>query len=321
MMYSSKSLLVRKTAHSLLHHHRSSTTSSHSQCASLIRFYSATPANNNTPTTNNTPTEPVDNNDGDTVKTSDNTTENIKNSENVFRNRQVLKQKPTRAAIAQTHRILATGISITVPPMRLVEKLTIPKKAHELTPEDIQELEKEQYKNRMKDAVGYIPDGYEYDKAPQTVPEFVERRRKNREELEQLLARDDVDSKFKEKITEVLELEDMVKKYIEEEKPQNMTDPRLEPRIPGVDYDKWSAPAPGTEAAKNEPISNWESKFAGKTVGHGAPASYSQLIGIILATCLASAVTLGLAKPGFDQYIMEPLFGKKESDSKDVGLR
>jgi len=111
-----------------------------------------------------------------------------------------------------------------------------------------------------------------------------------------------------------LELEDMVKKYIEEEKPQNMTDPRLEPRIPGVDYDKWSAPAPGTEAAKNEPISNWESKFAGKTVGHGAPASYSQLIGIILATCLASAVTLGLAKPGFDQYIMEPLFDNNSND-------
>lgn len=219
-----------------------------------------------------------------------------------------LKNKPPilqKSTPEQTHRILTTGISIRVPPTRVVDKLQLPKKPSDLTPKEIDELENERYKNRMKEAVGFVPEGYDLDRINRDTPEFQERHKKHREMLEQLLQRDDVEPEFKEKIKEVFELEEMAREYMEKENPRDTTDPKLEPRIPGLDYSKWSSDDTG-----NQPLSNLASGHSGKKAGHGTSATLSQILGLILAASLAAAVALGLARPGFEKFIITPLLNR-----------
>jgi hypothetical protein len=204
----------------------------------------------------------------------------------------------------QTQKILTSGISITVPPMHMNTTGTVPKKfGKQLTPDELKDLESEQFKARMKEAVGYVPEGYEFGKKPQSIEEFAERRKGEREKLETMLKQEDLDPETREAIKEVLELENMIRDYIKEENPEDPTDSSKEPRIPGIDYERFNSAG----ESKNEPLSNLASKYSGKSAGHGAPATWYQILGILLAACVASAVALGLARPGFERYISRPI--------------
>lgn len=226
-----------------------------------------------------------------------------------------LKNKPPKlqkSTPEQTHRILTSGISATVPPIRVVDKLQLPKKSNDLSPKEIDELENERYKNRLKEALGYVPEGYDLNRKNRDIPEFQDRHKMHREMLEQLLQRDDVEPEFKEKIREVFELEEMAREYMEKENSQDATDPKLEPHIPGVDYSKWSS-----DDIRNQPLSNLGSEYSRERTGHGTAATLSQILGLILAASLAAAVALGLARPGFERFIITPFLNKFRGTGKE----